>query len=67
VPQPRLYEEPTVGFTVRLSRRHRGLIEYLATKIGQPPSTYVRGIIEDHIRAKGYDLHQTPPPQEPTP
>jgi hypothetical protein len=67
VPQPRLYEEPTIPFTVRISARHRALIEFLATSTGTPPAAYVRNIIEHHIRGKGYDLHQTPPPQEDPP
>ena len=67
MPQPRLYDEPTVTLTVRMSKRHRALIEYLATTTGVPPATWVRNVLDAEIRRQGYDLHTQPPAKEQTP
>jgi hypothetical protein len=55
---PCIYDEPTVRFSIRISRDHRRIINWLAAKQGISESAYHRQLVEAHIA----DLHLDPPP-----
>lgn len=56
MPQPRLYDDPTVLFTFRMSEPSRRLLDLLAAREGMRSGPYLRRVWEEHLEAQGFEL-----------
>jgi hypothetical protein len=57
---PRLYDEPTVIVSTRLSHPNRNLLEWLAVQEGMTVSTYVRRVLETYLGDLGFQRVKDP-------
>jgi hypothetical protein len=67
--QPRRYRTGTSVVAFRVGDTQRATVEWLALRTGVTLSDYVRRVIEDHLRALGFDvrpghLEHLPTPDE---
>jgi hypothetical protein len=54
--RPGAYRGRSATFSMRMSFEARDLLEYHAGRAGVSPATYMRWVLEDHLRAQGHVL-----------